>query len=359
MENKNVDNRVEIFAVIEEGCELQDASFKKPNVFNNWLLNVKKLVPRNYLGRITRLNFYIKSKYGAIPDVKDFDIVIALLEDEFSKQNYHPNNERDIYEQRLIAARENSVRLEREIAERIVGMNSNYPKMISNDLNTFFAELGHRVFVPNYSELDYVEEFLMGLSSSKILDIVQFGLFNEDYYSVFDLDGNKVVDRNNLIEARNDFSNLLNELSVKNEPTSLSFIFNSNQAYDLLFKPQPETENELFNANLKKSKNLFWEKEYQLALEKIWDAYEGLKTLLDDDTKRGVQKLIAKMNTREEQAKVLHDEFWLLTHIGNDRGIRHHKNTNIEIPTEHEKRYWYFRMLSLISFALEAIYNDK
>ncbi|GAA4061140.1 hypothetical protein GCM10022410_05240 [Amphibacillus indicireducens] len=94
----------------------------------------------------------------------------------------------------------------------------------------------------------------------------------------------------------------------------------------------------------------------QIALEKIWDCFERLKTLYGDKKKQSLNELLNNVshNSNELYSR-LNQEFNELTKIGNEFQIRHFETNTKQIPSDHFREYLYFRVLSLISYCLNEI----
>lgn len=93
------------------------------------------------------------------------------------------------------------------------------------------------------------------------------------------------------------------------------------------------------------------------AVEKIWDAFERLKTYYDANKKQSANKLVDSMATNNEYfLQIFSNEFQVLTKIGNECRIRHHEMDKIEIPEEYYD-YLFQRCISLIGLAIK--YLDK
>lgn len=92
----------------------------------------------------------------------------------------------------------------------------------------------------------------------------------------------------------------------------------------------------------------------QDALEKIWDAFERLKTLRPGkDKKEQANALISSISDDSEFLKThLDAEFKALTEIGNKTRIRHSETDCENIPDDEWREYLFMRMHSLIVFAL-------
>lgn len=93
----------------------------------------------------------------------------------------------------------------------------------------------------------------------------------------------------------------------------------------------------------------------QIAVEKLWDAFERLKTYYSPalDKAHSANKIIDDMSCSEPNYKALYEaEFKALTVIGNGFRIRHHETTKIDIIDSRQYDYFYKRCLALISVAI-------
>jgi len=84
-------------------------------------------------------------------------------------------------------------------------------------------------------------------------------------------------------------------------------------------------------------------------LEKLWDAFERVKTLLDRDKKKGASKLIdaSTDGAARGEANLLHNEMVVLTEIGNTFRIRHHETGAVELSAASSDQL-FMRMYSLL-----------
>jgi len=93
------------------------------------------------------------------------------------------------------------------------------------------------------------------------------------------------------------------------------------------------------------------------ALEKIWDAFERVKTYyVEKNKKQSVEELIqlvANKNSGIEQ--LINDEAKALTNIGNTFQIRHFETDKIEITDNKHIDYLFYRMISLIHLFLTEL----
>lgn len=93
----------------------------------------------------------------------------------------------------------------------------------------------------------------------------------------------------------------------------------------------------------------------QIAVEKIWDAFERLKSYYSPKFGKSdsANKIIDDMSGTNPEFKSLYqEEFRTLTKIGNEFRIRHHETTKIDITDTRQYDYFYGRCLALISVAI-------
>ena len=84
------------------------------------------------------------------------------------------------------------------------------------------------------------------------------------------------------------------------------------------------------------------------ALEKLWDAWERLKTLEDRDKKKGIKKLLDKSIPCEHLREEIEKEAHALTKIGNEFRIRHHEVGKTKIESDQDVDYLFYRMYGLV-----------
>lgn len=93
------------------------------------------------------------------------------------------------------------------------------------------------------------------------------------------------------------------------------------------------------------------------AVEKIWDALENLKTYFkDSDKKQADQKVSDILSGKNpDMVKLFEKELSELGNIGNNYGIRHFNDRQIEVSDSRHYDYFFNRCLSLISLALKYL----
>ena len=93
------------------------------------------------------------------------------------------------------------------------------------------------------------------------------------------------------------------------------------------------------------------------AVEKLWDAFERLKTYYNTNKRQSANKLVNFMAKNNDYfLQVFIKEFQVLTEIGNECRIRHHEVNKVEISEEYYD-YLFHRCISLIGLAIK--YLDK
>jgi len=94
-----------------------------------------------------------------------------------------------------------------------------------------------------------------------------------------------------------------------------------------------------------------------LAVEKLWDAFERLKTyfiLLKKS--ESAEKVIKTMSNGDEVFISMYtSEFRQLTDIGNQFRIRHHETNKINITDNKDYEYFFMRCLALICSAISRV----
>lgn len=96
-----------------------------------------------------------------------------------------------------------------------------------------------------------------------------------------------------------------------------------------------------------------------LAVEKVWDAFERVKTIYcaqNVDKKASVNILIKNIsNGNTYFSNLFNEEFVALTNIGNKCRIRHHETDKVEIESDCYYEYFYSRCVSLLNLVMNFI----
>lgn len=125
--------------------------------------------------------------------------------------------------------------------------------------------------------------------------------------------------------------------------------------YEIILNDYVSSSDDKINELIIKSRNLYLTKDLDGALEKIWDAFERLKTIFSEVDKKSSTKKLCASCSKNLDADTINNEFMALTSIGNNYQIRHFETNKKPIEDVNTKIYLYFRMLSLVIFAIKQV----
>ncbi len=149
----------------------------------------------------------------------------------------------------------------------------------------------------------------------------------------------------------NEVNSLFKKLKVPFQLSSGKVIKMGNEIFEEVIDPNIfNTGDETTNKLLGDSINFFGGTDRinrSIALEKLWDSWERIKTLEDYNKKDGFEKLLKKAITNAELSKYIENEAKVLTEIGNKFQIRHFEKDKISLNDE-DVDYLYYRLYSLI-----------
>jgi len=93
---------------------------------------------------------------------------------------------------------------------------------------------------------------------------------------------------------------------------------------------------------------------HQDAIEKLWDAFERIKTLEPGDKKQSADALLkaAEAPNAPMFNQIVRDEFRALTELGNKHRIRHSETSKEPISSRREAEYLFHRMFALLRYVL-------
>ncbi|NFG27690.1 hypothetical protein FC777_11245 [Clostridium botulinum] len=105
-------------------------------------------------------------------------------------------------------------------------------------------------------------------------------------------------------------------------------------------------------ANIKKARI----EDRQIAIEKLWDAFERIKTYYSSNKSTSAKELVATAAEGSfEFEELLNVEMKALKDIGNNYRIRHHETNKIKIESIKHIDYLFYRMMSMISLLTSYI----
>jgi hypothetical protein len=148
---------------------------------------------------------------------------------------------------------------------------------------------------------------------------------------VFYIDSDGLIKRHLPLEM----GNLINNLPVKTNDQNLNELISL--AIENIHKPQL--------------------KDRTYALEKIWDAYERMKSYYEGMNKKNSAQSLVKNVSKgtSDLEKWIELEFTNLTKIGNDYQIRHFERGKIKVTDISHIDYLFYRMVALISLCLKEL----
>lgn len=280
----------------------------------------------------------------------------ALLNDAIFKLGFNSNSPDDLKHYKLLKARQENPEFEMEIALFICGDNNSFPYRSSYYLTKFFKDLGF-----DYQHFGtrrfWVRDVLLELTIEQISQVIEKGLFNKKDFKKAAKE-NKSDFEENYQSAIKEFKSFFDESLNIEKGIDLAYLLDLNVNVELLFDRQVQTNDDQLNKLIKEAKERFFNpKDKQIALEKIWDAFERIKTYYEGNKKQSSEKLV-EIISKDFDLELLRSEFDVLTKIGNDYRIRHHESDRKEIKQVIHLNYLFFRMISLIDLCLTCI-NEK
>lgn len=218
----------------------------------------------------------------------------------------------------------------------------NYDTVVSedvfNDIRQFYVP---KCFDKNkqYVETNCLQDFIMSNYPYCVFDAIEF--FNKYACSnKFESEINTILQLND-IPFKLENGKIVNAVDIQVEKSSLSPI------QEVGLKELIQLAAKYYN-----------EGNLSIAVEKLWDAFERLKTYYSPtlDKKKSVNKIIDTMSGgRPPFMDLFSNEFKELTDIGNKFRIRHHETTKIDIEDDLHYKYFYKRCLSLITTAVQYL----
>ena len=220
--------------------------------------------------------------------------------------------------------------------------NWNYTKYSSEyvleDINKFY--IPKHYVNKELVEIKEFKDFQEGTSPLTVFDVIESFNRHITKSSQFENEINAIFKLNNInVELRNGEIH-----STSNKVIGLDDSTNINEAG--------------LEELIRIAEDLYNKGNYSYAVEKIWDAFERIKTYYypNLDKKKSVEKIINDISYGNEHIKKMFDiEFKVLTDIGNTYRIRHHEKNKIDISNDLYYEYFYKRCLSLISILLKNI----
>lgn len=283
----------------------------------------------------------------------------ALLSDSIFLLNFDGNSPDELKLYKLLRARQENPDFEMDLAEFICGeANNSFPYRSSYFLSKFFTDLGFEYTHDGTTRRFWVKDVLLQMSVKELSVVIEKGLFNKRDFRKEAKE--KSLDfEENYQNAIKEFKNLFNDSLSIDKSVDLSYLLDFNINTELLFDKQFQTDDDELNKLIKEAKDRFFNpNDKQIAIEKLWDAFERIKTYYEGNKKQSTEKLVSIIS-KDFNIDLLDTEFQILTKIGNEFRIRHHESDKKEINETKHLKYLFFRMLSLIDLCLTSINDYK
>lgn len=293
-------------------------------------------------------------------DHKSFKVLEAIIVDEIFALKSEINQQRDLAKYKLVKARQINPDFEEIIAEMICGEQGNsFPYRKGYQLTPFFKKLGFNFEHDGSTRRFWVRDMLYQLDIHEISKVIKQGLFNRFDYKKLELPNGIDSAEEAYQKSLKEFRDFIDDSFQLIETADLDDILDLNINADILFNKQANTKDSELNKLLTQAKDRFLiSNDKQIALEKIWDAFERLKTYYGSNKKKSANQIV-EMISSEIEKKYFEEEFYTLTKIGNEYRIRHHETNKIEIKDRKLVNYLFFRMLTLIDFCTSKINSSE
>ncbi len=324
-------------------CEHKSINLKEAQTLKN---NVIKNLEEPFKSRFSSLVLF-----ESPGDILWSNVMIAttIFKDQIYKFTNIPKTKEDIETHKLLKARECDEEFEASLANMIVGDNDKFPYRSSYYITQFFQTLGFDETHDGSTRRIWVENLLKRYPITDIYKIVTKGLFRKRYF----IDAEKDIDI-----AIKDFGNMLKYCYSANDVCDISSAFDLNINTELLFSSQIKSPDKPLNSLIEDSREKFIKGDRQGAVEKIWDALERSKTILNDDKKKGAQKL-CELCAGDLDSDIFNNEYATLTNIGNNYQIRHFETSKKAIEDEDTLKYLYFRAFALVNYAVSKLNSQQ
>lgn len=288
------------------------------------------------------------------PIESSFNRVESLIQDAIFKLEVDNSSPDYLKKLKIFEARYSNPDFELELAEFICGDNNSFPYRSSFYLTEFFKNLGFPFKHDGRTRRFWVRDILLELTTKDISLIIEKGLFKKRDFKKHAQEKNTNLDEN-FKSAQLEFKTFFEESLCIDEGIDLANLIGLNINIKLLFDKEPISSDQELNSLIKEAKDRFCNpKDKQIAVEKLWDAYERLKTYYGENKKKSADKLL-KTVSEDLDSEIFKSEFTALTKIGNDFRIRHHETGKKEIKKTKHLNYLFFRMLSLLDLCLSSI----
>lgn len=265
---------------------------------------------------------------------------------------YIPFSERN---KSLITGKKNSIKLPNAARHQLFKVMNEYNEtfMFTSETNFNYYKSINDLVLEDITKF-YIPKHYVG---SELVEINEFSDFKEGTrpFTVFDVIESFNRHTTKSSQFRNEINAIFKLNNINVELRNGEVHSTSNKAIGL---DDSTNINEAGLEELIRTAEVSYNKgEYSYAVEKIWDAFERIKTYYPTlDKKKSAEKIINDISYGNEHIKKMFDnEFKVLTDTGNSYRIRHHEINKIDISKGLHYKYFYKRCLALISVIVENL----
>lgn len=265
---------------------------------------------------------------------------------------YIPFSERN---KALITGKKNSIKLPNAARYQLFKVMNEYNEtfMFTSETNFNYYKSINDLVLEDITKF-YIPKHYVG---SELVEINEFSDFKEGTspFTVFDVIESFNRHTTKSSQFRNEINAIFKLNNINVELRNGEVHSTSNKAIGL------DDSTNINEAGIEEliriAEDLYNKGEYSYAVEKIWDAFERIKTYYSTlDKKKSAEKIINDISYGNEHIKKMFDnEFKVLTDTGNSYRIRHHEINKIDIIKELHYKYFYKRCLALISVIVENL----
>jgi len=282
----------------------------------------------------------------------------VLLRDSLFKCKFNKDSIDDLKAIKLLHAREENIDFEARLAEMICGDNKAFPYRSSYYLTKFFQELGFQYSHDGSTRRFWVKDVLEELPIQDIALIIEKGLFRKGDFRKPEFACGRQPEEL-YANAVTVFKQFIEESVTINEHIDLSYLLDININAALLFDSDIQTKDDDLNALLFEAKRRFsTTDDKQIALEKLWDAFERIKTYFDADKKQSADRLLSVISGDIDKQH-FEAEFKKFTEIGNRYRIRHHEVDKLEINDDLHRSYLFYSLLNLLILCIYRLNQNE
>ncbi len=292
----------------------------------------------------------------------DFKKAEAILSDALFKVSFSKDSLSDLKKIKLLKARNENIDFEAGLAEMICGDNTHFPYRSSYYMTKFFEDLGLNFSHDRTTRRVWMKGILEQLDIQQISYVIEKGLFRKKDFKNPKLrtsNHENIDDETLFLNAVKEFKTFINECITINDAIDLAAILDLNLNIELLFDRTASTKDSELNDLIEEAKTRFLNpNDKQVAIEKLWDAFERIKTYYGANKKESADKLIVQISNELDKS-FFENEFHKFTAIGNNYRIRHHETNKKEIRDTLNINYLFFSLLCLIDLCLNHLNEDR